>query len=77
MGGLVQVRRNSSALAMELRLSCTNSSKYDIDGGENDSRLCLLNINFIGLIYQFGGERCQEWKKKKSRYAYIRTYNDT
>ena len=24
--GLVQERRNSSALAMELRLSCTNSS---------------------------------------------------
>ena len=26
--GLVQERRNSSALAMELRFSCTNSSNY-------------------------------------------------
>ena len=26
IGGLVQERRNSSALAMELRLSCTNPS---------------------------------------------------
>ena len=26
--GLVQERRNSSALAMELRLSCTNPSKW-------------------------------------------------
>ena len=26
--GLVQERRNSSALAMELRLSCTNQSMY-------------------------------------------------
>ena len=26
--GLVQERRNSSALAMELRLSCTNQSIY-------------------------------------------------
>ena len=26
--GLVQERRNSSALAMNLRLSCTNASKY-------------------------------------------------
>ena len=26
--GLVQERRNSSALAMELRLSCTNTSIY-------------------------------------------------
>ena len=28
--GLVQERLNSSALAMELRLSCTNPSVYDI-----------------------------------------------
>ena len=28
--GLVQERRNSSALAMELRLSCTNPSIYNI-----------------------------------------------
>ena len=27
--GLVQETRNSSALAMELRLSCTNPSLYD------------------------------------------------
>ena len=27
--GLVQERRNSSAFAMELRLSCTNPSTYD------------------------------------------------
>ena len=27
--GLVQERRNSSVLAMELRLSCTNPSIYD------------------------------------------------
>ena len=27
--GLVQERRNSIALAMELRLSCSNPSKYD------------------------------------------------
>ena len=30
--GLVQERRNSSALAMELRLSCTNPSKWTIAG---------------------------------------------
>ena len=30
--GLVQERRNSSALAMELRLSCTNPSKYSQSG---------------------------------------------
>ena len=30
--GLVQERRNSSALAMELHLSCTNSSTWYIDG---------------------------------------------
>ena len=30
MNGLVQERRNSSALAMELRLSCTNPSIYNI-----------------------------------------------
>ena len=29
--GLVQERSNSIVLAMELRLSCTNPSKYDID----------------------------------------------
>ena len=29
--GLVQERRNSSALAMELRLSCTNPSIYVTD----------------------------------------------
>ena len=28
--GLVQVRHNSSALAMELHLSCTNPLKYDV-----------------------------------------------
>ena len=28
MYGLVQEKRNFSALAMELRLSCTNSSNY-------------------------------------------------
>ena len=28
IGGLVQERRNSSALAMELRLSCTNPQIY-------------------------------------------------
>ena len=28
VNGLVQERRSSSALAMELRLSCTNPSKY-------------------------------------------------
>ena len=30
MGGLVWERRNSSALAMELRLSCPNPSTYDM-----------------------------------------------
>ena len=30
--GLVQERGNSSALAMELRLSCTNPWIYDING---------------------------------------------
>ena len=29
--GLVQERRNSSALAMELRLSCTNPAIYYVD----------------------------------------------
>ena len=30
INGLVQERRNSSALAMELRLSCTNPSKKNV-----------------------------------------------
>ena len=30
INGLVQERRNSSGLAMELRLSCTNPSKYSL-----------------------------------------------
>ena len=31
MDGLVQERRNSSALAMELCLSCTNLLRYSVD----------------------------------------------
>ena len=37
--GLVQERRNSSALAMELRLSCTNSSKWCLEGAAVDRRM--------------------------------------
>ena len=36
--GLVQERRNSSALPMELRLSCTNPSKCTLDHQKN----CLI-----------------------------------
>ena len=39
----MQERRNSSALAMELRLSCTNPS------------ICLLHLN---LIFEYFGEKC-------------------
>ena len=35
MGGFVQERRNSSALAMKLRLSCTNHSKYSLQNCGN------------------------------------------
>ena len=37
--GLVQERRNSSALAMELRLSCTNSSIWYLEGAAVDRRM--------------------------------------
>ena len=40
--GLVQERRNSSALAMELRHSCTNPSKCR-------RLLTLLNLKYIWL----------------------------
>ena len=48
--GLVQERRNSSALAMELRLSCTNPLAYDAsllcgNAGPFDS---VLAINVAG-----------------------------
>ena len=41
--GLVQERRNSSALAMELRLSCTNPSTWPSRYGTRSSQL-VLNI---------------------------------
>ena len=47
--GLVQERRNSSALAMELRLSCTNPSTYT-------ERLFVPSSAHLGImlqIYQF------------------------
>ena len=37
INGLVQERRNSSALAMELRLSCTNPAIYDNNPGLDNS----------------------------------------
>ena len=45
--GLVQERRNSSALAMELRLSCTNSSmshNKECTNGWLPAKLSYLNI---------------------------------
>ena len=51
--GLVQVRRNSSALAMELRLSCTNPTIFTYNGiilhkmsylCQNTSAIFLLSI---------------------------------
>ena len=36
--GLVQERRNSSALALELRLSCTNPSIYNLISAQGDGR---------------------------------------
>ena len=39
--GLVQERRTSSALAMELGLSCTNPSRYRPDLGQPGNRIVL------------------------------------
>ena len=44
INGLVQERRNSGALAMELRLSCINSLMYDLE--ENSSKIHLPDWQF-------------------------------
>ena len=45
IGGLVQDRRNSSALAMELRLSCINPSISTIfDYKVTDWNICIAKI---------------------------------
>ena len=48
--GLVQERRNSSALAMELRLSCTNSSKWSEMYIKQQSQILYENH----IIHRYG-----------------------
>ena len=43
--GLVQERRNSSALAMELHLSCINPSIYDLYSLAN--KICLFCLAIV------------------------------
>ena len=50
VNGLVQERRNSSALAMELRLSCTNPSNY---GMSSVSVMHLLQLLFLKVLCCF------------------------
>ena len=42
--GLVQERRNSSALAMELRLSYTNPSKHNLQGAKSFWRIFTISL---------------------------------
>ena len=46
--GLVQERHNSSALAMELRLSCTNPSIFEL---HFFGMGMMLNLISLGLIF--------------------------
>ena len=53
--GLVQERRNSSALAMELRLSCTNQSiwyLYHFNSSDQNSNAIVNNISTWWAFYQ-------------------------
>ena len=48
--GLVQERRNSSVLAMELRLSCTNPSICSVECvSKNNSILSIIFLCYMGL----------------------------
>ena len=47
INGLVQERCHSSALAMELRLSCTNPSRYDIISEWKVSYPSISECNFM------------------------------
>ena len=53
--GLVQKRRNSSALAMELRLSCTNPSI------ESPSDKCLMNHESFSATLLVASNHCDSW----------------
>ena len=45
INGLMQERRNSCALAMELRLSCTNPLIWTIGYVQNKQKKLFININ--------------------------------
>ena len=51
MDGLVQERRNSSALAMELRLSCTNPSIYG--AATNCHQVCCMHWGHPSLFHAY------------------------
>ena len=53
--GLVQERRNSSALAMELRLSCTNPSICTIDahGLATQGARALASMAFMEVLWKY------------------------
>ena len=50
INGLVQERCNSSALTMELRLSCTNASIYMIGTGGCNALLAMIETMAISII---------------------------
>ena len=51
MDRLVQARRNSSALAMELRRSCTNPSIYRVGGKINNHTKQIGNLMLQAEIH--------------------------
>ena len=64
--GLVQEIRNSSALAMELRLSCTNQSNLQIEAWKSGSRFCIWHFQM-----HFLNENVQIANKISLKYAPI------
>ena len=64
--GLVQERCNSSALAMELRLSCTNPTIYDFLFTNTSDELKFITIlifmvfNIPGKLIQYHGCWCND-----------------
>ena len=64
VSGLVQERRNSSALAMELRLSCTNPSMYNV-GCVLCSKRLKFPYNTLDSLYPGDAYICH-WNKSSS-----------
>ena len=65
INGLVQERRNSSALALELRLSCTNPSIYSEFTAEGERRVCSISKdvvhNDMGKIKSYSVSNANIW----------------